>query len=417
MKQIYITILVIYTMVIGGCSQSSGLDFFNEIGAYSGVWRDTLHREGMTYIEDLVLSDNTFAHTLTDMDTHIVCDKESGNLIIGNENKMGWFGISPITNKYRQTNWDVLSLTPYQMRLYSSLLGERNYRKSYYTSFEEYSVQDTLREMLLYRDCLPLQRNKLTTVYGEHNILSNTEGISYLLDHPVFEKICFREHFENDTIFSYTLNVSLNDWSTCQQIVKSQFNEIRSVGGETVLCDADNLEDASLILTLNSQNRQVSLSSIKGYDYWPNVSRFLGMTIQDVKTELGQKCVYTYQAHQDTGLNEYQFQTRKDSTCSTIGVIADPTGAVHSCSVSLFKQYTGTKITKEAVKEEEKIALFLKKKYLFSGEDTDENGNRVYFFRSFNAMSGIKLEIALRLKYFQNGISNLHCVTIDYNKL
>ena len=400
-------------MIIGGCSQSDRQELFDEVNVYQGVWRDTLHHDGMMYIEDLVLSKNTFERTLSNMTTRIVYSKESGILTLGNENKMRLSGISALTNMSHQSYWNVIQLSHYRMRLYSDILGERNYRRTYYTSLIEQSMRDTLREVFLFKDYLPLSKNTLKTVFGEQNSLPNNKNITYLLNHPLFDKISFKELFENDTIFSYTLNVPSDSWNVYRQIIGSKFHRIRNVGEKEEFSDAEELENSTFVITLDSKNCQISLTFLKGYDYWPNVSRFLKMNIAEVKAELGKKYVYTCHEYPETGFFEYQFQASKDSLCSTIGIITDSVGTIHSCSVSLLAQYMKAK-KKNAVKEEEKMALLLKKKYVFNREETDEDSNKVYYFSSSNSSTGVKMDIKLRLKCYQNGISNLYCVTIDY---
>ena len=424
MKFFCIIMMPCFMAMLEGCHPNDELYTYNDMKAYSGVWRDTILSANDVYVEELTIKDNSIRYSLFNADTHVILDTLSGTIVIGNENKIGWNCISPIINKTRQLDWDVLDLSPYQMTLYSNTYGERNYKKVHYSTIEEERIQnrlqnvvrDTLMEMLQYQDYLPLHKNDLIEKFGDYNRLVNCKGLSYFTHHPIFDKISFTENFDNDSLYSYSLSIRENSWYKSASHICSKYMKLRDVNGATEYIDADKLENSSKVIIVDSVSQYISFSPIKDYDFWPNVSRYLNMTIQKIKEELEQKYVYVYHIYPENGTREFQFQTSKDGICSTIDFITDSMGIVHSCSVSLFKQYMRTKKS-EAVKEEEGMACFLKKKYFFSMEDSDENGNKVYYFHSFNASSGAMMEIKLRLKYYQHGISNLCCVAIDYRKL
>ncbi len=425
MKYIGVIIICFLIMSMLGCYQNDDISAYNDISLYNGIWRDTLYSDSNVYIEDLTIKENSINYSLFNSATHVVFDTLIGIIVIGNENKIGWNCISPINNKTRQNYWDILDLSLYQMTLYSNTYGVRNYKKVHYSTIEEERIQDrlqnivrdTLMEMLQYQDYLPLHKNDLIAKFGDYNRLGNCNGIAYFTHHSLLDKILFTENLDNDSIYSYSLIIREKNWCKCDSIICSNYMKLRNINGTTEYTDADKLENSNNVIIVDSVSRCIKISPIKDYDFWPNVSRYLNMTIQDVKSELAKKYVYIYQLHHETGLHEYQFQTSKDSLCSTIGVMSDSEGIIQSCSVSLLKQYMLSKIT-EAKKEEEETALFLKKKYYFDKEKIDEKtGDKVYYFYPCNPMTDSKFEIILRLRYYQNGISNLCNVTIDFNTL
>ena len=117
---------------------------------------------------------------------------------------------------------------------------------------------------------------------------------------------------------------------------------------------------------------------------------------------------------QETGLFEYNFHTAKDSVCSSIKIV-DSLGVVKYCDVALFKQYMKSKLL-AAQEELQKISILLKSKYFYNREETDEKGNKVYYFYPCMSIMDSAFEVKLYLDNYQNGVSNLYCVAIRYSK-
>ena len=131
------------------CNINDEIILHNNIMEYKGCWRDTIYSGRDARVEDIILKeDNSIKYTLSDVNTHVILDTLNGTILLGNDNKMGWICYAPITNTTRQVYWDVLNLNEYQMTLYSNLFGERVLRKTYYSSIEEFSIQDTLWRLL-----------------------------------------------------------------------------------------------------------------------------------------------------------------------------------------------------------------------------------------------------------------------------
>jgi hypothetical protein len=382
---------------------------------YQGVWRDTLFSDQYIYIEDLLISGDTICYAITDANTHVTLDKINGFLILGNENKIAWSGISPLTNTMRKEWWEVLNLSKYEMRLYSNLHGEHIFKRVYYTSTDDYSVQDPLSELFLFTNYLPITKTKLMESFGMYNNLAGHNSITYLLNHPIFNNITFKENHENDTIYSYTLDVNSKYWDQIAQTINTQFTKIRAIKGTYDYCDSTELQNSSITISMDTIRRRVTISPLRDYDFWPNVSDYLGMKLQEVKTELEKQYVYIYHHDSETELFEYEFQTAKDSVCYNICVRADDTNIIQSCSIMLFKQFMSSKKS-EARKEELKISVLLNKRYILSKEEIDELGNTVYHYLPYSPNVNSPSEILLRLKYYQRGTSKLYGIIIDYYK-
>ena len=283
------SILILCITLFGGCSQSNDFVLHDNINEYQGVWRDTLYENGVVYIEDFIISKESMLYTLSNAYTHVVYDKLIGKLILGNENKMEWNCISSITNKIRIINWNVLYKSAYQMRLYSNLQGEHVYKRVYNPSIDDYTVKDVIKEMLQYSSYLPLSKDELASSFGFYNRLGGDNKIEYLMNHPFIEKIRFNENYDNDSIYSYSL--SINNWMECEPIVDSLFTKIRTTNGMTEYCDAGTLEYSNNVIMIDPVSHQMSFYPIKDYDYWPNVSHYIGMATNDVKKELEKKYV------------------------------------------------------------------------------------------------------------------------------
>lgn len=407
-------IILTCTLLVNGCSQNEDIILHSDLKEFQGAWRDTLYSGRNVYIEDLFISGDTISYALTDANTLVTFDKINGFLILGNENKIAWSGISPLTNAMRQERWNVLDLSKYNMWLYSDLHGERIFKRVYYTSINEYLVQSTMSELLLYTKYLPLTKTNLMELFGTNNCLIGHNGITYLLNHPMFNKIIFKDNYDNDSIYSYILDVSSKYWNQIEQTINTQFTKIRAINGINEYCDALELQNSSFTICMDTINRLVAVSPLRDYDFWPNVSKYLGMQLYEVKTELEKQYVYICRHDYETGLIEYEFQTAKDSVCYNICVRTDDTNIVQSCSVMLFKQFMSSK--KAAAQQEElKISALLSKRYMLTKEETDDLGNSVYHYLLCSPNKNSSFEIQLRLKYYKKGTSQLYGITIDYN--
>lgn len=414
MKLTRVIIICTITLLALGCSQSDEFMFSNDIGKYYGIWRDTLYTDDNVYVAELIIKDDTMNYIISDANTLIICDKLDGILTMGNENKMLWNGISPFTNTLRNIYWSIFSLSPYQMRLYSDIYGEYNFRKVYYPSVYEYEVKDTLSELLTFTQFLPLFSNDLQEKFGTYNHPTSYNSMTYLLNHPIFDRVMFKGNYENDTIYSYILQVPADSWKQIEHTVNGKYAKIRSFKGTTEYCNSTNLETSSTTISMDADNKQITIALLKDYEYWPDVTHYLGMQIQDVNTELGNKYVYTYHHNSETSLDEYEYQTAGDSICYNICVRADEAGTVQSCGVTLHRQYSKKA---EAQKEENLIAKLLSKRYLLHKEESDEQSNNVFYYRPYENSSNSNFEVQLKLKYRENGVSKLFSILIEFCRL
>lgn len=411
MRKIFFNILM--CLLLMGCSKNEEVSFYS-IEDYQGVWRDTIFNGGDVYVEDLIIKENSMKYTLFDVNTHVVLDTLIGTVLLGSENKMGWNCISPITNDIRQLYWNVLSLSPYRMRLYSDMQGEHNYRKVYHSTIEEYLIQDTLMEMLRYKQYLPLHKDELVEEFGSYNRLLYENEIVYYTHHPLFSKISFKENMDNDSIYSYALSVK--EWNKCYPFVCSYYTKLRNVGSTTEYIDGESLETSDNIIITDFDSKQIRFSPIKDYDYWPNVSHYLGRHLQEFMDDYNTMYVYEYQEDKSSELRAYQFLTKIDSIYSDFFVIVDSTDMIKRSGVTMFKTFTKTKI-KEAQKELESYASFLGRKYFLNKTAWDENGNKIYYYYPCIDSQEATYEIRLMLTPSIKGIAITYNVRVFYVQL
>jgi|GEM_PF-4178026 len=410
MKKLLYYCIVIVT-ILTGCSLNEDVKLHNDIKEYQGVWRDTISSANAVYIEDLIINDNSIKYTLTDTTTHVILDTLSGTFIIGNENKIGWICYSPISNEIKQYSWNVLNLSTYQMRLYSIIMGQRDYKRAYHSSIKDYNIQDTLLEMFYYKKYLPLHKKDLIVKFGDYNRLTNCNGITYFTHHPLFGKISFTENYDNDSIYSYTLFI--NDWNQCVHFFESDYKKIRNINATTEYIDSETLETSNNVIIVDSSIKQISFKPINDYDYWPNVSHYLGDNLRTFMDDYQTKYVYRFHKNVDLELDEYSFQTHKDSICAEIFVDADSNNIIKQSGVYLMRTYLSSK-KKDAQKELEKFACLLSKKYNLDKEGVDENGNIIYYYHPKRQIDESPYEIRLRLRQYQNGITKLYQVAVNY---
>lgn len=414
---------IICTLFIVGCSSNDDVYLHHEIKEYQGNWRDTIYSANNIYVEDLTIKDYSIQYLLFNAVTYVVLDTLSGTIVVGNENKIGWNCFCPINNAIRQNYWDVLDLSPYQMTLYSNTNGVRNYKRAHYSTIEEKRMQDklqnmvrdTLKEILQYQDYLPLHKNDLIEKFGSYNRLVSCNGIAYFTHHPLFEKISFTENFDNDSIYSYTLFI--NDWNRCVQKVKSNFIKLRDVDTTTEYIDSETLETADNVVVVDSLSRQIALKPIKDYDYWPNVSHYLGKNLRSFKDVFRANYVYEYQEDNSSGLRAYKFLSGIDSICSNIFVIVDSTDIIRRSGVSMLKSFINSK-KKEAQKELDSYASLLNRKYFLNRTTLDDNGNRIYYYYPCQDAKEATYEIRLMLaQYNLNNVTKTYQVRVYYVQL
>lgn len=385
--------LFLIIVVLGSCAQSDDQKLRHLIGEYQGSWYNPIYVNGQLYMEHLVITGNSMDYVLENTNTNIIYDKQIGSILSGNENKIGWNCISLINNMQCQTTWDVLCLSEKQMRLYSDRLGEHNYLKNSIPYKSD--MLDTLPEMLQYKKSLPLLKKDVVEKYGSYNRIMSNSSISYLLSHPLFSKVEFRDNYENDSVYTYALFAK--DWISCKKIIESHYTIIRHVNGRTEYCDAASLDKSSNVIITDSSYNQLILSPIRDYNYWPNVSHFIGMKIEDAKKEYENKYVYEYHHSTEDGLNEYQFYTKHDGICEYLGVAADSEGVIRRSWVTILGKYSET--------QKNIILHMLENKYQYRKTDNDiyyyylDSSNSVFPFEVKYEVSKKKISFINKLLY------------------
>ena len=373
MKHYKFLILLLFLCIVG-CSQDSEQLFYNDIYEYEGVWRDTIYSNNDILIEDIVIKDNSIKYILSDSHTHVVLDILNGELTLGNENKMGWICYAPITNTTRQLYWNVLGLTKYQMRLYSSLLGERVYQKVYYPSIDEYVMQDTLLELNHYGDYLPLSKDVILNKFGIENSLSKDGKVLYYVNHPLIKRLTFNNNYFNDSVYSYSLIIDEKKWDKVYKLVQGEFTKIRDINGTTEYMDSEVLANAKQIIITDSASSTMTFKSMMDYDYLPDVSHFMGMPYENAKDEYHKRYVYDFREDQETKTTEYYYRTAKDSVYNFVAFKIDSSGIVTQCGVELFKYYINKTDAKKSLSL---MASLLDKKYIF---DNYDDVNNIYYY-------------------------------------
>ena len=393
----YFCILVSLLSLIA-CNQNDEIVLHNDIMEYKGCWRDTIYSGDDVIIEDIIIIDNSIKYTMSDVNTHVILDTLNGTIMLGNENKMEWNCYAPITNTTRQVRWNVLDLSKYQMKLYSNLLGDRVFRKTYYPSVEEYLIHDTLLELRQYGNYLPLHKDELLGKYGEYNSLLNERDITYYVNHPLIDKITFNGNYDNDSVYSYTLTHKENDWCKIDSFVRSGFTRWRDVDGTTEYIDADVIENSNNVIIVDSALHQIRYQPIKDYDYWPNISHYIGEPIQVIKKEYEGRYAYSYKEKPNDETFEYQYYTVRDSVSYFVGFASDENGTIIRCGIELFYHF---REIKDAQKKCAEIASILNRKYSLEGYDTKNN---IYNYCSGPFVTNLSYNIKLRIKQYPGGV-------------
>lgn len=332
---LYINVLIISV----SCTNDDTQLYHNDIIKYQGCWCDTLFFNDEVFLEELSVDNYSMEHVLFNKETRIVYDYQTGELILGNENKLGWHCISPFTSETRQSYWDINRFTEFNLDLFSNIYGEHTYTRSENNTIQGYVVTDTINELFKFKKYLPQTKDSLVHKLGEYNILSGENGITYLICHPLFEKICFRNNYINDSIYSCELLIKEN--INIDNCLKSNFTQIREINGVVDFCNTKKLRDATNVIVYDTKTNKITVSPLKDYNYWPDISFLLGMNLDDVKLMYGSKYIYYYDENLDTKLFSYAYQTRKDGLCEIIEVVVDENGIVKRCGVKLLNIYAG----------------------------------------------------------------------------
>ena len=397
-----------------GCSQTSDIKFHNDIKAYEGTWHNAIFVKDDLYLEDLIIKNNSIEYLLSNSMSHIVYDMLSGSMILGNENKIAWNCISDINNMRYQISWHVLSLSQHQMTLYSNLEGEHTYEKVINPPIDEFEINDTLMEMFQYFDYLPLRRDNLLETFGTYNRLGTKNGIEYYIRHPMFDKILFLENVDNDSIYSYSLHVK--DHAKYSSIIMHNLKKIRAIHTTTEYIDSDSLENCNFVVTSDKSSDCINFTMIKGYDYWPNMTHYLGEPLQKFKADYESKYIYALHKDAGSGMVEYSFNTEIDSICHHVSAFVDTTLTIRKCCVELHRSYQKNKIDR-ATEEFDRVSSLLGKKYKFVKYDIDENSNTIKYYHH-DISNDKKMEVKLCFIYYEpDDIRKLYRIRVEYSLL
>ena len=413
----YLNIVAIILIIVG-CTQDEH-DFHNKVMEYQGYWRDTTYINNEIYTEEFIVDNYTMEYTLSNAATHIVHDKQNGIIVLGKENKLGWYCNSPINNMLRQTIWDVHKLSSDQLNIYSPLQGEHEYKRAFRASLDENTIKDTINEFLQYRNYLPMSKSDLINKFGSPNILKSEKEISYLLNHPIFKRITFKENYDNDSIYSYTLSIKDEtedecgksrftnvNWQQCEQLIDSIFTEIRLVGGVKEYCDNDLLENSTYVILVDTALHEITFSPLRDYNYWPEISHYIDMPLQIFMNDYESEYVYRYFKEAGNGLKEHDFMTEKDGICSRIAAGSDTLDIIRYTGVILSEKF----YDKSEIK---KISHILDSKYYF-GRYENSNEEKYYYYPSKN-IEDSKFIVRLRIQYDKK--YKEYTVIIEFSKL
>ena len=403
-----LTIIFIASILLG-CTHDSSLKFHHNINELQGVWRDTIWDHNEVFVEDLVIHGDSLEYLLSNASTHIVYDKLNGIINFGNEEKMSWICISPFTHTSRQISWDILDLSNYQMKLYSNLSGEHNYRRVYATSIEGNTIQDTLSEILQYFKYLPLHKDDLIKKFGSNNRLTSKTDIEYLSNNDLFWKIAFCENDFNDSIYSYSL--SINNRNSFESLLPQIITQFHSIKGSAEYIDTEVLTPSSKIIKADSLLSKITIIPVKDYDSWPDVSHFLGKPFSIAEEEYGKQYIYDYNYKElnGIGMSQYYFQTSKDSIFNYVMFQKNSTGIIDACEISLFKYFTNEE---QAFNECSKIAALLNLRYYIKEWNVDQG---IYLFESGKTVTKSEYTIKLFVQYYGFGMG-LYRIHLLYNK-
>lgn len=345
--------------VIAACEHDNGVIYHNDIQEFQGIWSCAVYEDDKEYQGELIVNNDYMEYTLFNSETYMVYDKLAGSMVLGNENKQAWYCNSAITNVNVQRFWDVVELDSNKMILCSDMFGEHEFNRAYARSIDEIIIEDTLKELMQYQQFLPLSKTGLKEKFGVDNTVSSVGDIVYMTNHPIFNKIIFKENYDNDTVYSYTLLV--DDIFKNRNVVASSMNMIRGVNSIEEYCDSESLVNSNNVVIVDTASYKMTVSSLKGYDYWPNVSHYIGMPMEDVKNEFGRKYVYEFREYPESGRSQYDYQTTQDGVCDWISFVTDSTGTVKHSAVFLLEKYS--------VKQKELVIHLLDNKYHFAKQE------------------------------------------------
>lgn len=376
---------VLFVLLLFGCQPNDNMMLYDDVRDYQGVWRDSLFTVEKKFVEEFMVENNTMSYILSDVETHVLYDKQNGELQIGNENVIGWNCTSAITNKNIKTSWKVTNLSEYELSLFSEKQGHRHFNRVYRAALCDYSLNDTINELLQFNRFLPLSDSDVVNFFGNYNKVQSNEDFIYLVHHPIIDKIRFLRNEKNDSIYSFVITVVkdtslIKNWRSIQNIVSSQFTKIRDIKGITEYCDAKLFEESSFIIGVDSLMHQITYSLLECYDYWPNVSKYLGKTLLDVRRNYDSCYVYRRKVLSESDLIEYNYQTQHDSVCRSISIMVDSAEIVRRCQVSLMGKYSIGQVAQ--------ILHLLNSKYTYM-----ESGNDVYYYYSSKTNNNPEYEV------------------------
>ena len=376
-------IAVFSLLALVSCNQHDDLVQYDNISDYHGHWHNTMQIDGETYIEDLDIDScsNHIEYMLSNIKSYIIFNKQHGELVLGNENKIGWICISDIDKKARQTYWNVVDLSEDKMRLFSTLLGEHTFKKALKAASETFVIEDSIKSVLNYTRYLPMTKTSLTDSFGLVNRLTTKDEITYMTYHPLFNRIKFHENLDNDTIYTYSLFMTPEVWPNWKCVITTGMTKIRGINGTEEYCNAELLSKASRIVIIDSLLNCITISPVRDYEYWPNVSHHLGKSIEEAKREYESKYVYEHSLNAEDGLSSYKFQAKGDRTFKTIALFTDSMGIVKRCWINFVEKYSES--------QKDVILHLLRSRYQYMNNENNE----IFFFSNHNSTRTNLLEI------------------------
>lgn len=365
MKRIYAYFGILIILIVSSCTDDNDRQAIRDIAYYQGIWRNVIDTESDIYHEELSIKNSSMDYVLVNTATNVIVDQQKGMLVVGNNNTIEWSCTSSISNEYIQTYWKVRDLNHDNLCLFSDVSGMHKYKKVYRTILEEKAFFDTLSVLTTYSDYLPTSKDCIEKVFGRTSVTENEQSVSYKIHHPLVESISFYIDSETDSVFSYSLKLAANE-NVSDKLSDSLFH-IRTVSDCFEYCDGKSLTDASYVVQLDTLDRTVTYSTLKKYDYWYDVSKYIGWTTDQMKAEFSD---YIYKYYQSETSTEYHYETLFGGKCKYVLFNVNNDGKVTASAVQLLSKYDNEIV----------ILYLLKAKYYY---DRFENGS-YYFYPNIN---------------------------------